>query len=365
LIELTLPDGTAFDSSHSFLAGGAHVRAVNASITLPNGLPDGFAAQLVAILRAASTGALLVISTYPITVDHTPPVLDALSTVRTDSSLTVTASLSDTTSGVAAVSVQPSVNGTSTASSALPLISGDGFSPTTYGATLAGIDRLDVVGLDLTASDSKANSMLATGMPVANSGGSRQVACDSPTGAVVVLDGSLSTGVNLSYLWSGPFGAASGVTTVEPLPFGANSVTLTLADGRGYTGTQTSVVTVGDTEPPSLTAQATPSCLWPPNNKLVALSLSDGIQAAASDVCDPDPTVRIASVTSSDGTPVSFNGERTCVRARKGITYTITVEASDNSGNTTLAQTTVVVPNSSTTGCATPVLKDDDPACAF
>jgi hypothetical protein len=368
ILATTFPNGSPLAAGQTFFCGGHGVRSVRVKVMLPSGLPEGFQGRLTVTLKAAITGQVIQISTFTVTVDHTPPAFSGASTVRTDSSLAITVTLSDPASGIATVSVQPKVNGTATASLALSLVSGDGFSPTTYSGTLSGLNRLDVVGIDLTATDGAGDAIQVPGLPVAHNGGSELVECDSPSGANVLLDGSGSTGGDgtpLTYSWLGPFGSASGVSVSESLPFGSNTVTLLVGDERGIQGSETATITVGDAQPPSLSVEATPSCLWPPNNKLVALSLTSGLKVAASDTCDPSPKVRIVNVASSDGTPVSFNSEGTCVVARKDTTYTITVEASDSFGNTTQAQTTVVVPHSSTTGCTQPTLKSDDPACVF
>jgi len=360
----------SFDNAQEpFDVGGSANRAVRTTLALPNNLPEGFEGTLVAVLVEKATGKNLIISTYPVAKDDTAPTVSAASTVRTQNGVTASATAADRVSGVGNVSVMPIVNNASLPATVLAHVSGDFYDATSFSGTVGSLQPSDVVALDLSADDTHFNATPAVRLPVANNGGDRIVECQSFSGANVTLDGSRSTGpsdVSVNYTWTGPFGAASGVTVVEPLAFGASTVTLTLADGRGYTGTQTSTITVGDTVPPSLTAAASPSCVWPPNHKLVPFALNAGINYTVSDTCDAHPTVRIVNVTRTDGTPVGFNSSAFCARTDKEETYTITLEAKDAHGNTSQATTTVRVPHDSEPGCATASTVDDnDPRCQF
>lgn len=133
-----------------------------------------------------------------------------------------------------------------------------------------------------------------------------------------------------------------------------------------------------DTTPPVLgSVTITPGCLWPPNGKLVAYELGSSIQYQVADDCDPQPKVRIASVTSSEfalGTPAfGFDGDSACVRSERlgagsGRTYTITLEARDTSGNTSVTSVNITVPKASMPGCTvvpSAFVKQGDPRCAF
>ena len=51
-------------------------------------------------------------------------------------------------------------------------------------------------------------------------------------------------------------------------------------------GTQVAVV---DTTPPQLSLAVSPTILWPPNHKLVAITAS----IATSDTCDASPAIRL------------------------------------------------------------------------
>ncbi len=107
-----------------------------------------------------------------------------------------------------------------------------------------------------------------------------------------------------------------------------------------------------DDQPPVIQSlAAAPNVLWPPNNKMVPVTVS----VAATDNCGVD-SAKIVSVTSNepDGTSPEWQitGDLTLqLRAQRnghgsGRTYTITVEVGDTSGNTTRQSVVVVVPHS-------------------
>ncbi len=150
------------------------------------------------------------------------------------------------------------------------------------------------------------------------------------------------------------------------------------------------IATVTDVVPPTLTVEAFPDTLWPPNHKMVEIQVS----ITVTDDKDPDPEVRLVGITVDDderghprgpghhgkhgpgrhgkhghkdwhrphhGCPHGHHGHcdirvdadgRIFLRAERGgkgadRTYTITYEATDASGNTSEASATVVVPHDS------------------
>jgi predicted extracellular nuclease len=123
-----------------------------------------------------------------------------------------------------------------------------------------------------------------------------------------------------------------------------------------------------DATPPAISAQASPSQLWPPNHKYVTVQAT----TLVSDDRDPSPTVSLVSVTSNepDDAPGDADGITTNdivivdddtfrLRAERseagtGRTYTVTYTATDACGNVTEAIATVVVPLN-VTGEATPL----------
>lgn len=102
-----------------------------------------------------------------------------------------------------------------------------------------------------------------------------------------------------------------------------------------------------DSTPPTIAALVpSPGEIWPANHKMVPVT----IDTLVIDDSDPAPFVHVVSVTSDDPTFVADDYEITGdlslnLRAEKtqkdGRVYTITVEAVDASGNSSLGVTTV------------------------
>ena len=225
-------------------------------------------------------------------------------TQRGANALEVAATLADLASGIGQVGLSPTVNGQARDNAYMHLVNGDFHSPTDLAAAISSLQPLDRVGVVMTADDTGFNATPPITLPVANTGGDRTVECTSPQGAPVLLDGSLSTGpvdVNVSYLWTGPFGAVSGISPLVQLPMGLSTITLTLTDGRGFTGSETSSIAVVDTTPPSVSCSVRISSLWPPNHDLVNVGLS----AVVRDACDLSPavTVKVFSNEEDNGQP--------------------------------------------------------------
>ena len=141
----------------------------------------------------------------------------------------------------------------------------------------------------------------------------------------------------------------------DTFALGTTTVSCSATDDSGNTATGTFDVTVVDSTPPLiLSVEATPNVLWPPNHKMVDIS----VVVVAVDAVDPNPVSRIISVSSSQ--PVNGTGDGDVapdweitgpltVKLRsersQGIdrTYTITVESVDDAGNASTATTTVIV----------------------
>jgi hypothetical protein len=121
----------------------------------------------------------------------------------------------------------------------------------------------------------------------------------------------------------------------------------------------TLAVVAPDTTPPQLSVSATPNLLWPPNHRYVTVQAT----VAATDDSGTEPTVELVTVTSNepdngpdDGNTVDdivttedpyamrLRAERS--ESGTGRVYTIMYRATDGSGNSATASTTVRVPRS-------------------
>ncbi len=92
--------------------------------------------------------------------------------------------------------------------------------------------------------------------PTANAGTDQTLEATSPAGASVSLSGAGSDadGDALSFAWrEGVTPLGTGASLTLGLPLGVHDITLTVADGRGGTGTDTTRVTVRDTIAPVVT----------------------------------------------------------------------------------------------------------------
>ena len=121
----------------------------------------------------------------------------------------------------------------------------------------------------------------------------------------------------------------------------------------GYTGTVTGFVdntdAGGDTTPPTISgASASPSTLWPPNNKMVDVT----INYSTADGCG-GPVGCVLSVSSNEGGPSDWqviDAHHVKLRATRngngnGRIYTITITCTDVSGNQSTSQVQVTVPH--------------------
>jgi len=139
----------------------------------------------------------------------------------------------------------------------------------------------------------------------------------------------------------------------------SGTVGLKVTDNEGLVAYDTATVDVTDVDriPPSITSlTTTPSILWPPNHKMVAVTTSISV----SDNLDPSPFCRISSVSSNepqkglgDGDTApdwKITGDLTVnLRAERsdegsGRVYTITVMCTDTFGNSSTGTTNVRVP---------------------
>lgn len=210
--------------------------------------------------------------------------------------------------------------------------------------------------------------------PVADAGEDLVVYADENGLATVLLSGQASydpDGDPLAYEWywliDDVLHQAEGPSPTISLPLGQFEISLLVSDSLGVSEGDAVNVTVLDQRPPDLAVLASPEVLWPPNHKMVEVTVSTEV----TDNSDSSPTVHLKSITSNeadrtetfcpvfddslaDGNTandiqVTQDG-RIFLRAERsgnsdGRVYTITYEATDASGNASNASATVTVPH--------------------
>ena len=198
--------------------------------------------------------------------------------------------------------------------------------------------------------------------PVADAGPDQTVEQDSHAGASVTVDGSGSydpDNDSLTYSWTWDGGSATGVSPTVVLPLGTTTITLVVNDGKVDSDPDTVDITVVDTTPPTIhSVSASPDVLWPPNHKMVEVTVT----VVATDICDAAPVCWILGVNSNE--PINGPGDGNTepdweytdeplvvlLRAESagvgtGRVYSILVECMDASGNITTAMVEVIVPH--------------------
>jgi hypothetical protein len=153
--------------------------------------------------------------------------------------------------------------------------------------------------------------------------------------------------------------AAATVGFAGNLPTGTNLIEVVVTDSANYTASCSTTVTVVDTTPPVIAnGCASPNSLWPPNHKMVPVT----VRAKVTDNCGP-VTWTIISVASNEpvnglgdgdtGPDWQIVGDHTVLlRAERsgkgnGRLYTLTLQAKDEAGNLSdPATVTVKVPKS-------------------
>jgi hypothetical protein len=148
-------------------------------------------------------------------------------------------------------------------------------------------------------------------------------------------------------------------TLAPSLPLGTNQVVVAVTDAAGNHVTCSSQIIVADTPPPVIvSATADPAMLWPPNHKLVNVT----VHATVTDTCSAT-TWKIIAVSSNEAVngkgsghtspDWTITGDHTLkLRAEReggghGRLYTISLQAQDAAGNRSQPKTvTVTVPKS-------------------
>ena len=108
-----------------------------------------------------------------------------------------------------------------------------------------------------------------------------------------------------------------------------------------------------DTTPPSLSVSVSPAVLWPPNEKLIPITVTLTVK----DDYDLQPEIKLESITANEplgkedikdaqiGTDDRQFKLKAEGKSKAGRIYTVTYSATDGTGNKTTASATVTVPH--------------------
>jgi hypothetical protein len=131
-----------------------------------------------------------------------------------------------------------------------------------------------------------------------------------------------------------------------PYPLGTTNVLLTVTDPKGATSQASATVTVVDATPPAVTGvSASPSSLWPPNHKMVNVTINYG----AGDNCSAvSCELAVTSNEPAAGDWEIVDAHHVRLRAERlgggsGRVYTIVITCKDAAGGTTVKTVPVVV----------------------
>jgi pimeloyl-ACP methyl ester carboxylesterase len=200
--------------------------------------------------------------------------------------------------------------------------------------------------------------------PNAQAGPDQVVECTGRDGTEVILDGSASgdpDGDALTYQWTWADGSAAGEAATATFPLGRHCVTLTVRDPSGHTDEDIVIIEVADTTPPELTVEVHPNSLWPPNHKMAEIQAD----VHAEDLCGDVASLTLVSVVSSEpdndrgdgnttddiqGTEINTLDTLFAIRSEwrgggDGRRYTVTYQATDDSGNRAEMSKDIVVRN--------------------
>lgn len=290
------------------------------------------AGETTVTCRAVDNFANDVIGTFTVTVVTSPPTL----TLPAD----ITAEATSSTGAV--------VTYTATADENAPVVCNPASGSTfPLGTTTVNCSATNV--LNQTTTGSFHVSVVDTTPPTLTLPADITAEATSPSGAVVTFTATATDLVDGSVAVT--CSPASGST----FALGTTTVQCSATDLHSNTATGSFKVTVQDTTPPEITSlTANPAQLWPDDHKMVNVTIT----GTAVDLVDTNPTLHIVSVTSDqpvvtnsnpDQSPdwiitgamtLQLREERTNGQDR---TYTITVAATDFSGNTSTSTVEVKV----------------------
>ncbi|MBI4824470.1 MAG: hypothetical protein HY805_09635 [Nitrospirae bacterium] len=141
-------------------------------------------------------------------------------------------------------------------------------------------------------------------------------------------------------------GASAGIIIKDE---GVYEITYFSVDNKGNMETPKSITVRIDNTPPVINLTADPSILWPPNHKLVDVTIGGGAEDSLSGVASVVFTVTdeygsIEPEVSGFNTTIPLEAWRNG-NDKDGRRYTITIITTDNAGNNTTAFAVVRVPH--------------------
>jgi hypothetical protein len=155
--------------------------------------------------------------------------------------------------------------------------------------------------------------------------------------------------VQTNYIAASTNSAVVNVSYSAVFAAGTNSIRVFVLDTAGNATTCGTTVVVTDTNAPVITkATASPCTLWPPNNQMVDVCIRALVQDCSS------TTWKITGVSANEGTSADWkicgdhNVKLRATRSAKGSgrIYTVTLQATDSSGNrSAVAAVKVTVPH--------------------
>ena len=232
---------------------------------------------------------------------------------------------------------------------------------------LNGQDYINITTVSNSTGEVRGQLVLLT--PIISCPEPATIDCATPYHGVATVQDPQGLALHVIWLLNGamvqtnqiPAGAPMATNTVAfnaELPLGTNTVEVVATDSGLNTALCSTTVIVVDTNPPVIvSASATPNVLWPPNHKLINVT----VHATVTDPCDAT-TWKIISVQSNEAVNMIgsghtapdwvITGDHTVqLRAERsgaghGRIYTITIQAVDAAGNLSAPATvTVTVPH--------------------
>jgi PKD domain len=193
--------------------------------------------------------------------------------------------------------------------------------------------------LNMTETATATITVLQNTPPVANAGPDQFVEQTSPEGANVALNGTGSSDPDndtLTYYWNWTGGSAQGATPTVMLPPGNTTVTLTVSDGLANSTDMVNIV-VQDTTPPIVSVGP---------NMTVEQESHAGTEVTLNGTATDAVSTQFNFTWSENGTVLKtdVNAASTALTHTFNLgNHTVTLDATDQAGNTDSANVTVSV----------------------